>query len=145
VPSPSLFDQLRSANALLAREAEAAYRDVARRLTGLPVVLRIDDEVFLVRASALGLTVLRGRGPARIEIATSRQLLADLLEGKLSVLEAVVNGRLFLRGRVDDLLALEGAVSAYLHGAVRVPRFEPLFAAFLGAIRGERLAPEIAS
>ncbi|MFO7177823.1 MAG: SCP2 sterol-binding domain-containing protein [Pseudomonadota bacterium] len=144
MPEPSVFEELRRANALLAREAEAAYRDVAERLARVPVVIRVDDEVLFVRASARGIDVRRGPGPARVEIATTRALLADLLEGELSVLDAVVNGRLFLRGSVDDLLALERAIGAYLHGAIRVPRFESLLAAFVAATRRERLASEIA-
>jgi hypothetical protein len=58
-----------------------------------------------------------------IELRSDRATVLDVVDGRLTLEEAVWNERLQLRGRLDDLARFHDALVLYLHGAVRCPSF----------------------
>lgn len=80
-----------------------------------------------------------GPGPVAtcVEVSTGHRALLRLLDGTDSLEEAVLTGRVHLRGDVQDLLAFHRALDIYLRGAVRSPSFPAL----LGSFRAAAAAP----
>jgi hypothetical protein len=54
----------------------------------------------------------------------------ELLDGRHTLLSAVLAERLWLCGRPEALLGFDDALGAYLHGAVRAPGMPALLRAY---------------
>ena len=63
-------------------------------------------------------------------MATSRKTLLDLVDGRMSLLEAILNDLLDVRGDTLPLVRLFDAFTAYLQGAVRAPGMSQLLDRF---------------
>lgn len=70
-----------------------------------------------------------GRRPA-VTLHTSRRAIVALADGDDTLLDAVLSGRVVLRGDVADLVAVHDALMAFLQGAVRAPDFVETLVAF---------------
>ncbi len=58
-----------------------------------------------------------------IELRASRRTVLDVIDGRLTLEEAIWGSQLELRGGLDDLVRFHDALVVYLHGAVRCPSF----------------------
>jgi hypothetical protein len=111
---------------LLQDELPWAHRAVSDRLGGRAVLLEVDGETVWV-GSAPGRLELRLRPePASVVLTTSRAAIGSLIRGDDTLLDAVLCSKVELAGTVDDLVAFDAALMAYLHGAVRCPPFADL-------------------
>ena len=63
---------------------------------------------------------------------TERAALLDLVYGRCSFLDALLEHRIELTGTVDELSAFYDALILYLHGAVRSPAMPSLLDEFAG-------------
>lgn len=120
---------LEAALALLQADAPAAYFRILAELDGLAIALRIDDEPFGVRGTRRGLHLDRGApgGSAPpIELQTSRRTIVALIDGELSLLDAVLARELALRAEVRVLDRIARAGRAFAEGALRSRRMRSL-------------------
>jgi len=142
----------RSFGAFLGRSLDEVRADVplawARlraALGGRDVLFVVDAEPVLLRADARGLGLLRGAAVAEtlatrrpdVAVRTTRAAILRMVDGETTLARAVLAGAFDLVGRLDDLLAFDGALRAYLHGAVRSPAQPSL----LRAWRADEAAP----
>lgn len=58
-----------------------------------------------------------------IELRSSRATVLAVVDGRLTLEEAVAAEHLWLRGRLENLVLFHDALVLYLHGAVRCPSF----------------------
>ncbi len=90
--------------------AELAPREVALDVGGEVVAVAFDDR---------GHRALPSPVAPRVELATTRAAILDLLDGRITLLDAVLADRIVLRGGLDDVIAFHDGLMTYLHGAVR--------------------------
>ncbi|MDQ2642685.1 MAG: hypothetical protein M3020_02635 [Myxococcota bacterium] len=127
---PPFSGFLRRSLDVLSREAPRAAGALCELLSKIRLCVSVDGE-------RLSLVVARGRlGVYPVQrlgdtfLATRRATLVDLLEGRRSLLDAVLDDSVELRGAVDDLLVVDQALLTYLHGAVRSQSFPELLREF---------------
>jgi hypothetical protein len=132
--------------ALLQDELPPAYRAVSAALDGRAVLLDVDRESVWVGSVPPRLELRARALPACICLTTSRAGIRALIRGEETLVDAIIGGRVELAGTIEDLIAFDGALMAYLHGAVRCPLFADLcdeyFADSGGARKGIR-SPEL--
>jgi hypothetical protein len=97
-------------------------REVWLEVDGDRVVLESDGESLFRRP--------RGTHPSAYARASQRALVA-ILSGEISLDEAVLEERILLQGRLDDLVAFYAALQAYFNVAVRCPSFAALLGDYL--------------
>lgn len=108
---------------LLEGEKPFVYARIGEMLRDRAVNVRVDGE-------ALGIRFPKGRfalGPPVeypfIELDSSRRTILDVVDGRLTLEDAVWEERIRLFGSLDALLLFLDALVAYLQGAVRCPSF----------------------
>ena len=139
----------------IAKEAPVAYRLVVRALGGRAIAITIGEEIATLAMASGEHRIARDAGSGcAVELALTDAVISRLLEGRCTVLDAVLGGDLVLRGSADDLAALHDALLAFIHGAVRSPSTPSLLESYLdrdvspnsanaspGANHGERHGP----
>jgi hypothetical protein len=125
---------LRRSLAHLAHEVPDSYRRVVAELGPLVVRIAVDGEVFAVRGGGQLVVVEDGLDGSDVRITTSRLAIVDVLDAVVSLTWAVEDGRVDVRGTLDDLVRVHDALLAYAHAAVRAPSAPGL----LKELRGER-------
>ncbi len=102
----------------------------ARMVTALgrrDVLLTVDGEPVRVRADGARVRVIdAAEFSPRVTLTTDRVTVLRLADAETSVLDAVLDGSIVLRGDVDDLVAFYEGLQGFLHGAVRSPSFPRL-------------------
>lgn len=116
---------LRESLACLAAESPTHHGALCRRLAGHAVGLRLDDECFELRGHAGGLRLVPP-GAARCRLRTDRATILAVLDGRRTLLAAVLADAIEVSGPIDHLLALHEALLDYVHGAARSPSFPTL-------------------
>ena len=130
----------RSLDILRAQQPDAFGRMCAL-LEGRVVELVIDEDLVRMVFSETDVDVAAHRavpGPATgprpsVFVAASRASILDLVDGRHTLMSAVLDDVLVLRASVDDVLAFHDGLHFYLHGAVRAAGFPALLAAFRAA------------
>jgi len=122
----------------LSREAPAAHRALATCMGTLSIAASVDHEPLVIAAHGDQLFVRSGAVPAAAQLATTRRALRCLLRAEHSLLDAIMNDELELRGTTDALARLDDCLSLYLRGAVRCPSFPSLLDEFLNGSRAAR-------
>jgi hypothetical protein len=120
-PEHSFAAFVRAGLDALAREAPCNHARMVEILDGREVLLRVDDEVLaLCFADAVAPLLAHPRTPV-VELATHKPVIVALACGDATLVDAILDDRVRLRGAIVDLLAFHDALMAYLHGAVRSP------------------------
>jgi hypothetical protein len=124
--------QLAVALDALARESTATHRQMLRRLDGVRVRIRVDDERFdFATDAARGLVHVEPvAGDAHVTIETSRAVVREVLAGRDTLAGALRTGALTALGALHDLVAVLSALEAFVHGAVRSRATAALFEDF---------------
>jgi hypothetical protein len=131
VPERDFAGFLRESLAVLAREMPAAHERMGRLLASRTVVLRVDGGAITLTFGKDGAyTHAAGAATADVEIESARATILGVIDGETSLAEAVLDERLLMRGRLDDVVAFHDALVAYVHGAVRAPSFPALLRAY---------------
>lgn len=116
---------------LVERQQPGFYAGLCRALEGLRLGVEVDGERSWVGLVGGRVGVLpRGEGAVDVEVRATRGAVLELLDGRHTLLSAVLAERLWLRGRPDALLGFDDALGAYLHGAVRAPGMPALLRAY---------------
>lgn len=128
----SLRALIRTALQVLRAEHPEAFAALKRALGRAEIYLHMNDgETLLLRCGrALQVWSAPERDPCPPAILTSRHTILRLLDGELTILEAVYQGDLEVFASPEDLLRLEQALGFYLRGAVRCPSFPGLLERF---------------
>lgn len=124
-PTPDFADLVERSLAALRREHPEAYGRFGRTLAGTTVALRVDGEAMTLAFDGEA-SLHRGASAAPVEFTATCAALLDLVQGRLSLRDAVRSGRADLRGAVPALARFDEALMLYLHGAVRSPTFPAL-------------------
>jgi hypothetical protein len=105
----------------LAAEVPEGYRWLVEELGPLHVEVAVDDEHFAVRGGGGVHVVDASTECPHARVTTSRAAILDLLDGVITLDEAVAAGQLDAIGPLDALLQAHDALIAYVHAAVRAP------------------------
>jgi hypothetical protein len=132
-------DFLRQSFAALRRERPAIYDELCRVMQARAARIRVDgapvDVEFHGGEARIGPAKRR---PPAIEVRTSRETIVGMVDARWSLMTAIAEDRLWIRGSVDDLVTFHDGLLVYLHGAVRSPSFPGLLQRFRrGVRRGE--------
>lgn len=110
----------------LARELPWASARMGAALGGRVVHITVDGELAAVRWHEGAARVSERADPEAapsVTLRTTRRTVMALADGDDTLLDAVLAGRVVLRGATADLAAFHGALMAFLQGAVRAPGF----------------------
>lgn len=119
--------------ALLRRERPDLHSALVRAGRSLAIRLSVDDESACVRFEPTDVSVRMGAAAGDVVVTSSSQAVLAAVDGTASLARLVHDGRLDVRGRLDDVLTFHDALTVYLHGAVRAPGFTELLRSFRGS------------
>jgi hypothetical protein len=130
---------------VLQREQPASYARLCEALAGFRIEIRVDDEWMIVAFEPDGHRVegeiAAAEAAAGARFTASRGAVLDVLDGRISLAEALLAGRLEAYAPLRCLLELHDALLLYVNAAVRCRSFSALLDRFrAGAEAGERLA-----
>ncbi len=104
-----------------------AHAEMARRLGSATVRLAVDDETFDVRVERGAPRIYPPDGMPTVLVRTTRAALKAVLAGRRTLADAVRADEVRAEGRLPDLVALLGALEAFVHGAVRCDKIARLY------------------
>jgi len=125
----------------LEQDAPRAVQRLRASLGPRRIAFEVDGTrtVLCCTVDAFSLERAGSDGPgADVALEISRPTVVQLVEGRLTLRDAIARGDMDLRGPVSDLGNFFDALHAYLAGAVRSPFFPHLFEAY----RREKKPPE---
>jgi hypothetical protein len=131
MPDSSFSGFVQRSLLVLSREAPAAHRALASCMGTLSIAASVDHEALVIAAHGAQLLVHSGALPAAAHLATTRRALRCLLTAERTMIDAIINDELELRGTTEALACLDDCLSLYLRGAVRSPSFPSLLDEFL--------------
>ncbi|MFT3772742.1 MAG: hypothetical protein QM820_45715 [Minicystis sp.] len=129
MPERAFADYLRSSLAQIERDVPAIHDLVRRCLGRLALRIEVDAEAVTVRDDGARLAI-GSEAEADVVARTGRRAIVALVDGELSLEEAVSRGDVDLVGEVGHLLAGLDALVAYLNGAARCPELLDLMDEF---------------
>lgn len=125
--SPERFSTLvRRSLSVLRAEHPESYAVLCRDLRGERLGLAIDGEEMTVAFTGGEAEVLERGGGETVGFGSARRTLIELLDGRLTLLEAIESGGVYLRGEVAAMARFHDGLVDYLRGAVRCPGFPAL-------------------
>ena len=114
-------DVLERSLAVILEEHPPAYARLSETMAGREVVLEVDGPPFGVCFEPGAVRVGRTVDAPAVWGRFDRPTVLALADGELSIHQALLGGRLELRGGVEALVAFGEALHTYLNGAVRAP------------------------
>jgi hypothetical protein len=108
---------------LLAAEKPLVYARLCAFLRDREARVTVDDERTGIAFPAGAFRLCDDVEHPFIELSSSRATVLAVVDGRLTLEEAVWGEHLELRGHLDDLVRFHDALVLYLHGAVRCPSF----------------------
>jgi hypothetical protein len=115
---------------LLRRELPWGHEALCRALSPRVVVITVDGEATGVSCEEAMLRVGAASEDPAVECRTTRGAILELVDARMTLVDAVCCDRVELRGSVEDLLAFHDGLMVYLGGAVRCPSFPWLLREF---------------
>ncbi len=115
---------------ILRERVPGAYDRLCAQLSGSPILIRVDQSSFVLTSSAQHLSIGDAHDAPAVEIAVSKSAVLDLLDARTTLLDAIREDRLFLRGSVESLPVFFSALQTYVRGALRAASFETLLASY---------------
>lgn len=111
---------LENALDVLRADAAAAYYRVLDELSGLALRVQVGDERFDCRCTDAQLVFISaGEGAPDITVCTDPRTILALIDGQVSIMNAVLARQLSVQGEVMTLARLSRAVVAFSEGALR--------------------------
>ena len=111
---------------ILAREAPDSYRRLCTTLAGRRLRVSGDDEEFGLDFHDRSVVTTAARGDEAIVAGIDRRTIVAMVDGHLTIEEALRLDRLSVRAAVTDALMAFDGIEIYLRGAVRCPSFPGL-------------------
>jgi hypothetical protein len=146
IPDACVAGLLDESLEVLQREQPASYARLCEALATLRIEIGVDGEWMIAgfesgshRVAAQ--SAAAQTAPASARFRASRGAVLDVLDGRISLAEAVLAGRLEAYAPLARLLELHDALVLYVNAAVRCPSFPALLDRFrAGAAAAERSA-----
>lgn len=108
-----------------------AHDGLWRALAERTALLIVDGENAIIDAGPAGTIRVDDRdAKSDVVCTTTTRTIIDLIQGRDTLLEAVLSDRVELIGAADALLSWLDALALFLHGAVRARAFEDLLVEF---------------
>lgn len=126
---------LEAALAAVGAEVPDLHRAAATALGGRVVTAEVDGERVEIVGEGEAIAVREAVAEPAVSARTSRTTICEILAGRCTVLEALRSDALDLRGRIEDLLALEYALQLFVQGAVRAPSLPGILVSYRGGVR----------
>jgi len=121
MPPPDFFTFLRTSLSVLSEEEPEAHRALAAALGNLRARLVADGVARTIRLDSLDWTIYSEASDADLEVAFDRRTILDLIEGSLTIEDAISRERLMMRGPVETIERFHSALMIYLEGLIRAP------------------------
>ena len=118
-------------------EAPGAHHALTRALSDQTIAIMLDDERFGVAARPIPTITAPSESPD-VAITVSASTVRAVIDGDLSLADAVTNDHVRAVGSLDAIAQVHDALIAYVHGAIRspaVPDLRPRFDEISGARR----------
>ncbi|HEY3817645.1 MAG TPA: hypothetical protein VGL81_10760 [Polyangiaceae bacterium] len=112
--------------AVMREEAPGAYGRLCLRLGEVTARLSVDAETVSLSCDGAVVDVDDRPADPRVTIRTDRATLLDLAAARASLVDTILDDRLFARAALPDLVAVEEALVVYLCWAIRNPRARAL-------------------
>lgn len=127
------------------REHPRIYVQLALAVRALSVLCEVDGEQISIQSDGerLGLRPLSAAQEMElgsVQLRTTRRVIRQLLQGKLTLEGAVWDDDVFLRGELEQVLAFYDGLQFYFAAAVRAPTFPFLLREFLDGREAEDTA-----
>lgn len=133
----------RSFAGFLARSLSALRRDLpwiharlCARLAPRQMRIEVGGEVLGLRCREDEILVIEPPGAPDVEARTDRAAILDLVDARLSLLDALLEERLVVKGAIGDVIAFHDGLLIYLHGAVRDRAFPALLRELRRSVEG---------
>ena len=123
---------LAQAFAILAAEQPAYYARFAASLRGLVIHCTVDEERFVITGGDHPHVSTGGHADAAIIASARRDAVLALIDGDISILQAVMARRLFVKADIALMVPLSRAQRAFAEGAVRARGMRPLLKQWRG-------------
>ena len=121
---------LQAVLAVLEEDQLAAYMGLVDLLAGLVVECRVDGDAFHVVGGGR-LDVVSGAPlAAQVHVTTSKRAIVALIDGEITVLQAVKAGQLDVLADTALLVRIGRAQRVFADGAARAARIRPVLAGF---------------
>jgi hypothetical protein len=117
----------------LEREAPAFHAQLCSTLRGRRVRITGDGDPFALRFDAGTVTNTEPDGSEDVLLSVGNQALLELVDGQLSIEEALRQDRLEMRGQLRGVVDVFDALVIYVRGAIRCPACPPLLSEFRAA------------
>ena len=133
MPDASFSALLRRSLGALERERPDIAERLAATLAPLTVTITVGDEQLGVRSDATCVVVGEPAPAPQVRVSTGRPTILALVDGDVSLVDAVLADDVHLVGDVADLARFHDVLWLYLQGALRAPSFPALLHAFRDA------------
>jgi hypothetical protein len=121
MPPADFFVFLRNSLSRIAHEVPDAHRALVDAMGNLRARLVADGAARTIRFDFPDWTIYAGAGDADLEVAFDRAIIVDLIDGRLTMEDAIYQERLRMRGSVETIERFHGALLIYLEGLIRTP------------------------
>jgi hypothetical protein len=127
---PDLHHFVEDSLRALAHEAPAFYARLCATLQGRRLRLESEGQPFTLHFRTGTTTTMPSDGSEDLHMAVSRRTILALVDGELTIEDAVRQDALFLRGSLTHVADLFEGLFIYLSGGVRCPSFPQLLGEF---------------
>lgn len=117
---------------VLRQEVPEAHRRMCAELEGDALTIRVDDESVVVTCDGTAMRTQEQGAGERVsaEFRTSRKAILHVLNGQVTLTDAVLADAVAARASLETLVRLNRGLAMYVHGAVRAPSFPELLERF---------------
>jgi hypothetical protein len=114
----------------LEREAPTFHTKLCGTLNGLCLCIRSDGQPFALRFSAGSVASVQPDGSEQVHLSVDRPTIKALVDGELTLEDALRRGRLELFGTPTNVAHVFDGLLVYVNGGIRCPSFRHLLSAF---------------
>lgn len=115
---------------LLATEVAPFQERLAAVFAGREINVAVDGDAVGLVARAGRVRVGMPSAVPHVELTSDTSSILAVLDGELTLADAVLADRLVVRGALPDVVAFHDGLATYVHGAVRAPSFADLLRRF---------------
>jgi hypothetical protein len=126
---------LERARTTLAREAPGHYARFAALLEDAPLRIDVDRVPLLLRFCGNEHRLDDDDAWAASEVRADAATILALLDGELTLVDAALGERLFLRGSLESVARFERGLELFMDGAVRSPSMPALLQELRSSMR----------
>jgi hypothetical protein len=133
MPPADFFVFLRKSLSCIADEEPDAHRALTAAMGSMRARLVADGVARIILFDPPDWKIYAGPSEADLEVAFDRQIIMDLIDGRLTMEDAIYQERLRMRGSVETIERFHGALLIYLEGLIRTPGAAVMLESYRGA------------